>query len=56
MEKAEEGGANEKQDSQEGDMELIGEMASGESRAVTPELCAHHLRGRLPAAGRYIKD
>ena len=46
VQETEEGGGSEKQPSQEGDSELTGEMASGDSRAGAPELCAHCLRER----------
>ena len=46
VQETEEGGGSAKQPFQEGDSELTGEMASGESRARAPELCAHHLRER----------
>ena len=46
VQETEEGGGSAKQPSQEGDSELTGEMASGDSRAGAPELCAHCLRER----------
>ena len=54
VQETDEGGGSEKQPSQEGDSELTVEMASGESRAGTPELYAHHLRDRESSSSRSI--
>ena len=54
MEEAEGRGGSEKQPSQDGDRELTGEMASGESRAGVPELFAYHLSETETSSSRRI--